>query len=189
MFARPEDPLSVSVSYTILRNGIGVLGMALPCVLVLGGGLDHVQGSLSAYYHFAPAHPAHYGAGTMRDVFVGMLCTIGAFLFFYRGHTLQEDLALNVAGICAVLIALFPMDWPIDAAVRLSATGRLHSTAAILFFVTIAFVLFRVFDIVKPPPIRHYDAKLENGFGVMLDDLLAAGYTLFVLALLRSLAS
>ena len=48
-----------------------------------------------------------------------------------------------------------------------------------------AFVLFRFFDIVKPPPIRHYDAKLKNGFGIMFDDLLAAFYTLLVLALFQ----
>ena len=46
-----------------------------------------------------------------------------------------------------------------------------------------AFVLFRFFDIVKPPPIRHFDAKLKNGFGVMFDDLLAALYTLLLVAL------
>jgi len=46
-----------------------------------------------------------------------------------------------------------------------------------------AFVLFRFFDIVKPPPIRHFDAKLKNGFGVMFDDLLAAFYTLLLVAL------
>lgn len=51
-----------------------------------------------------------------------------------------------------------------------------------------AFVLFRFFDIVKPPPIRHYDRTLKNGFGVMFDDLLAAGYTLLVLALMKTLA-
>ena len=45
-----------------------------------------------------------------------------------------------------------------------------------------AFLLFRFFDIVKPPPIRYFDRRLKNGFGVMFDDLLAAGYTLFVLA-------
>lgn len=50
-----------------------------------------------------------------------------------------------------------------------------------------AFALFRFFDIVKPPPIRHYDRTLKNGFGVMFDDLLAAGYTLFVLALAKTL--
>ena len=47
----------------------------------------------------------------------------------------------------------------------------------------VAFALFRLFDIVKPPPIRQFDARLKNGFGVMLDDLLAAGYTLLVFAL------
>lgn len=46
-----------------------------------------------------------------------------------------------------------------------------------------AFLLFRMFDIVKPPPIRQLDAALKNGFGVMADDILAAGYTLLVLAL------
>lgn len=46
-----------------------------------------------------------------------------------------------------------------------------------------AFVLFRFFDIVKPPPIRQADAHFKGGFGVMFDDLLAALYTLLVLAL------
>src|SRR5436853_2081960 len=46
-----------------------------------------------------------------------------------------------------------------------------------------AFLLFRVFDIAKPPPIRQVDAALKNGIGVMVDDLLAAAYTLFVFAL------
>ncbi len=48
-----------------------------------------------------------------------------------------------------------------------------------------AFALFRAFDIVKPPPIRWADSKVKGGFGVMLDDLFAAGYTLLVLALLK----
>lgn len=46
----------------------------------------------------------------------------------------------------------------------------------------VAFVLFRVFDIVKPPPIRQVDRTLKNAFGVMADDFLAACYTLLVLA-------
>jgi phosphatidylglycerophosphatase A len=48
--------------------------------------------------------------------------------------------------------------------------------------IAVAFVVFRFFDIVKPPPIRELDRRLKNGFGVMADDLLAAGYTLLVLA-------
>jgi phosphatidylglycerophosphatase A len=46
--------------------------------------------------------------------------------------------------------------------------------------VAIAFLLFRVFDILKPPPIRALDASLKNGLGVMADDILAACYTLIV---------
>ncbi len=46
-----------------------------------------------------------------------------------------------------------------------------------------AFVLFRLFDIAKPPPIRWLDARYKNGVGVMLDDLVAAFFTLLVIAL------
>ncbi len=45
----------------------------------------------------------------------------------------------------------------------------------------IAFVLFRLFDIWKPFPIRQCDAKLKGGFGVMFDDLLAAVYAMIAL--------
>jgi phosphatidylglycerophosphatase A len=44
-----------------------------------------------------------------------------------------------------------------------------------------AFILFRLFDIWKPFPIKQFDAKLKNGFGVMFDDLLAAIYAIIVL--------
>jgi phosphatidylglycerophosphatase A len=52
--------------------------------------------------------------------------------------------------------------------------------------IVVAFVLFRGFDIVKPPPIRQLDAAMKNGLGVMLDDLLAAGYALIVFAIGQS---
>lgn len=49
----------------------------------------------------------------------------------------------------------------------------------------IAFLLFRLFDIWKPFPIRQFDQRVKGGFGVMLDDLLAAGYALAALKLLE----
>jgi phosphatidylglycerophosphatase A len=48
----------------------------------------------------------------------------------------------------------------------------------------LGFILFRFFDVVKPPPIRQADRRLKGGMGVMADDVLAAGYTLLVMALL-----
>ena len=50
----------------------------------------------------------------------------------------------------------------------------------------LAFVLFRLFDILKPPPIAYCDRTLTGGFGVMFDDVLAAFYTLIVLAIART---
>jgi phosphatidylglycerophosphatase A len=41
-------------------------------------------------------------------------------------------------------------------------------------------LLFRYFDITKPQPARYFDEHVKNGFGVMADDLVAAGYTLLL---------
>lgn len=56
-------------------------------------------------------------------------------------------------------------------------------------WVTAGFVLFRLFDIVKPGPIRWLDRHVGGGLGIMLDDVLAgaaAGACLFVLAWLAT---
>ena len=47
------------------------------------------------------------------------------------------------------------------------------------------FVLFRVFDILKPWPVSWADRDLHGGLGVMLDDVLAGVYAALVLALAR----
>lgn len=51
-------------------------------------------------------------------------------------------------------------------------------------FLLIGFLLFRFFDIVKPGPIRWVDKNVHGGFGVVLDDLLAALCTLALLHLM-----
>lgn len=53
----------------------------------------------------------------------------------------------------------------------------------------VAFVLFRGFDIIKPQPIRYFDARFKGGFGVMWDDLVAAAYSLLGMAILVSLGA
>ena len=47
----------------------------------------------------------------------------------------------------------------------------------------VAFLLFRVMDIVKPWPIRELDHRIHGGLGIMLDDLVAALYAALLLAL------
>ena len=59
----------------------------------------------------------------------------------------------EVMGMCVTLIAA-PLSWPAALA---------------------GFALFRVFDIVKPPPARRLE-RLHGGWGIMADDLAAALY-------------
>lgn len=49
-----------------------------------------------------------------------------------------------------------------------------------------AFLWFRFHDIVKPPPARWFDTRVKNGLGVMMDDVVAAGYTVLTLALFKA---
>lgn len=50
-----------------------------------------------------------------------------------------------------------------------------------------AFLLFRFFDIFKPWPIRLLDRKIKGGFGIMIDDVAAALFTIVLLFVLQSL--
>ena len=51
-------------------------------------------------------------------------------------------------------------------------------------FVTLGFVLFRLFDIVKPPPVRRLE-QVRGGYGVVLDDVMAGIYANIVLQVIR----
>jgi len=48
-----------------------------------------------------------------------------------------------------------------------------------------AFGAFRFFDVVKPQPIRHIDRTMKGGLGVMFDDIVAAFYTLLLVAAVK----
>jgi phosphatidylglycerophosphatase A len=49
-----------------------------------------------------------------------------------------------------------------------------------LWIMILGFILFRAFDILKPPPARAIE-KFSGAFGVMFDDIIAAIYTNFIL--------
>jgi len=48
----------------------------------------------------------------------------------------------------------------------------------------IAFFLFRLFDILKPFPIRAIESSLSGGIGIMADDIIAAAYTNIILRII-----
>lgn len=52
-----------------------------------------------------------------------------------------------------------------------------------ILFLAIAFLAFRILDVLKPPPLRSFE-KLSGGLGIMLDDLGAGIYTAIAVIIL-----
>jgi len=50
-----------------------------------------------------------------------------------------------------------------------------------ILYTFISFVLFRIFDILKPYPINLIDQKMKNGFGVIFDDIVAGVFSVIIL--------
>ena len=143
-------------------------------------------------------HPAHFialGAGSgLSPVAPGTFGTLVAIpislllrAYASDGVFIAVVAVLFAVGAWAAQVTGRDLGQPDDGAIVID---EIAAFALVLFFVgpewlrvAIAFALFRAFDIVKPPPIRQLDAAMKNGVGVMLDDLLAGGYTLLVLAI------
>ena len=62
-------------------------------------------------------------------------------------------------------------------------------TNEVLTFYFIMFILFRIFDIVKPYPVSYYDKNFKNSFGVIMDDVCAGLYVVAVLVLYMVITS
>jgi phosphatidylglycerophosphatase A len=148
-------------------------------------------------WEFVTRHPAHFiafgGGAGLSPAAPGTMGTLAAFLLFglvsqYFGlvNFLLFIGVLFIIGIWACSVtgkALGNHDhggmvWDEIVAFLLV----LLFTPNALVWQAFAFLLFRLFDIFKPPPIGYYDKKLRGGFGVMFDDLLAAFFTLLCLA-------
>jgi hypothetical protein len=100
---------SLTYSYLALRKAVGWIGILLPFVLMLGGHLifkeDFALKNISVYYYTG-----------MRNVFVGSLCAISLFLFFYKGYDKWDNRMGSLAGFFALILAFFPTveDGPYD---------------------------------------------------------------------------
>ena len=62
-------------------------------------------------------------------------------------------------------------------------------TSHVLNFYFTMFILFRIFDIVKPYPVSYYDKNFKNSFGVIMDDVCAGLYVVAVLVLYMVITS
>jgi len=149
---------------------------------------------------FAFSHPAHFialGAGAGLFPWApGTAGTLVAFPLWWLLGRVEEP-----ALLLALLLCLFGVGvWACGVTGRhlgIADHGAMCWDEVVAFLLVLAlvpedpwwqaaaFLLFRAFDVVKPPPIRDLEARLKGGFGVMFDDVLAAGYTLLVLAVVK----
>ncbi|TAK73542.1 MAG: phosphatidylglycerophosphatase A [Gammaproteobacteria bacterium] len=56
-------------------------------------------------------------------------------------------------------------------------------------WILLGFLLFRLFDIWKPWPIRDIDKKMHNGIGIVLDDIVAGLYALIIIQIIARIFS
>lgn len=155
-----------------------------------------------------PAHPIALGFGCgLAPAAPGTVGTLWAWLMFALFRPGLEDATVGWVIVVAALIGWWastvtarhlgqddPGSIVIDEVVAFWLVLWLVTPAG-LWAQAAAFALFRWFDAVKPGPVAWADRRCKGrrgqpagwtqGFGVMLDDLVAAGCTLFVIALWR----
>ena len=174
---------NISATYHKLRLGMATLAIVFPIALWLGADPPVLQSSLSAYYHYADPAGSPYGGGDMRNVFVGVLWAIGFFLILYKGYSPRENWALNFAGLGAIMVSLFPTNWPPNPAE--SWIGKVHFGSAALFFVLIAYVcVFRSSDTLKLMKDEAARRPFRRWYNLLGGLMIALPATVFVLHLL-----
>jgi len=118
------------VSFRTIRRAVGTVGLVLPLLGPVGWlvwGIP-LQDNLSSYYHTP-----------LRDVFVGLMCSLGLFFFCYRGHDRFEDWTANLACVFALGLALFPVDpQPLRLTGDHTWVAVVHGLAGAGFFLTMA---------------------------------------------------
>ncbi|GAA4031407.1 phosphatidylglycerophosphatase A [Actimicrobium antarcticum] len=155
---------------------------------------------------FMLAHPAHilaqgFGSG-LSPVMPGTSGTLFAWLSFTMLSQRWPDFFTASHWALVILLSFVVGVWACEKTGRdlgVADHGSMVIDEIVAFWIVLlllapmsfktqcwAFLWFRFFDMVKPPPIGYFDRHLKGGFGVMWDDIVAAFFTLLVFALWRN---
>ena len=146
-----------------------------------------------------------FGIGKIKKIpgsFASLATTLFLFFLFYVLNVLPSIVLISV--IIIFFISLYavnifikdldnkdPKEVVIDEFIGQSIPICLYEIAhegpketnEVLTFYFIMFILFRIFDIVKPYPVSYYDKNFKNSFGVIMDDVCAGLYVVAILVL------
>ena len=155
----------LALSQLSLRKGLGILGLALPAVLLMVSALSPaitLQRSLSAYYYIPH----------LQDLLVGVLWAIGAFLVFYQGYRsvprafqklpawisrhMTDTKLTTLAGIGALMTAILPT-CEIQDACQSKLIAGLHLVGSVTFLGTLAVLSIWAFT-ESDTPRKDWDA-------------------------------
>ena len=152
-----------------------------------------------------------FGIGKIKKIpgsFASLATTLFLFFLFYVLNVLPSIVLISV--IIIFFISLYavnifikdldnkdPKEVVIDEFIGQSIPICLYEIAheepketdQVLIFYFIMFILFRIFDIVKPYPVSYYDKNFKNSFGVVMDDVCAGLYVVAVLVLYMVISS
>jgi hypothetical protein len=162
MLPRRSSTNPVALSYYTMRRMVGLLALALPfalaagsilAALLLSGQLPHplLQRSISDYY-YTP----------MRDLYVGSLCAIAAFLACSRGHDLHEEVTGYLAGVCVLGVACVPSFNPRSSRYTHGdfIFGMIHNVFAALMYLTLAYICIFLFR--KSSPAQLFTRRQRD---------------------------
>ena len=146
-----------------------------------------------------------FGIGKIKKI-PGSIASLATILFlFFLFHIINADPNIVLISLIIIFFISFytvnifiknlddkdPKEIVIDEFIGQSIPICLYEIAhegaketnQVLTFYFIMFILFRIFDIVKPYPVNYYDRNFKNSFGVIMDDVVAGLYVVAVLVL------
>ncbi len=146
MKAKKQNDEDYIISYLVLRQLIGILGILMPFALIIGNRL------LGNEYWLQPSI-SHYYYSYLHIVFVGVLCVLGGFLVTYKGKSRLENRTSNFAGAFAFGVAIFPTEFIdfmgqqyLNPTVWHQWFKWIHFGSAFVLFACFALFCFKIFQ-------------------------------------------
>lgn len=139
------------ISYLVLRRAVGILGIALPLVLLIDFFFLKQGCTL-------PPSISHYYYTSFGTYFTGTLCAVALFLYSYNGPEAMDNRAALFAAVCALGVAFIPANCyceNCDTCIRVHLDNSpfrngIHYALAGLLFLTLAYFCLYLFTKTSP---------------------------------------